>query len=213
MVHKISIFFFSLLLMIFAGCSAGFINTQDSGFQQKYEEYDYCRITATKQMRSNSCGIACLISILNYWQIDITEQSILIEFPKSKEEGYSITELKHIATIKGLTAYTFSMQEDSVSQLKREILKGRPVICATLFPDMLYFAYDVPIYGYVYRKLLWAIGPKKDHYLVVFGFGHDKFLIMDPIRGFVSISQKDFESCWKKKNYVVLLCAKESGSP
>jgi ABC-type bacteriocin/lantibiotic exporter with double-glycine peptidase domain len=189
------------------------MNTQDSRFQQKYEKYDYCGINATKQMKANSCGPACLTSVLNYWKIDITEQDIMTEFPKSKEEGYSIIELKHIATIKGLAAYVFSMQENSIPQLKKEILKGRPAICATLFPDMLYFAYDVPIYGHVYRKLLWTFGPRKSHYVVVFGFNRNKFLIMDPIRGFVSISQKDFESCWKKKNYAMLLCTRKSSPP
>ena len=212
MLIKISIIFCSLLALLFMGCSGASMNTQNSGFQQKYGEYNYCDINAVRQMEANSCGTACLTSILNYWKVDVTEQDILTEFPKSKKEGYLITELRDIAATKGLGAYVFSMTENSMFQLKKEILKGRPVLCAMRFPEMLYFAYDVPIYGYVYRRLAWTIGPKKDHYVVVFGFDRDNFLVMDPVRGFVSISEKDFEVSWKGKDYAVLLCAREGGS-
>jgi ABC-type bacteriocin/lantibiotic exporter with double-glycine peptidase domain len=182
-------------------------------FQKTYGEFDYCGIRAVKQTQSNSCGIACLTSVLNYWGIEITEQDILTEFPKSAKEGYPILELKQIAENKGLQAYAISMQEHPIRQLKKEILKGRPVVCAVHFPRMLYFAYDVPIYGQVYRNLIWTFGPRKSHYIIVAGVDSTEFLIMDPVRGFVSIDQKDFESCWKEKSHAVLLCARKREWP
>lgn len=200
-------------LVILTGCSATPMDTHSPQFQKAYGQFDYCGIRAVKQTQSNSCGIASLASVLNYWSIEITEQDILTEFPKSAKEGYPILELKQIAEAKGLEAYAISMQEHPLRQLKEEILKGRPVICAVHFPRMLYFAYDVPIYGHVYRGLVWRFGPRKDHYIIVSGMDSTKLLIMDPVHGFVSINQNDFESCWKEKNYAVLLCARKRGIP
>lgn len=216
MLRNISIItkvFCTLVMFSFTGCAAVPMNTHSPQFQQKYDEYDYCGINAVKQMDVNSCGAACLASVLNYWKVDLTEENILTEFPKPKKEGYLITELRQIAATKGLASYAFSMRDNPISQLKNEILKGRPVICATTFPVMLYFAYDVPIYGHIYRRLLWIFGPRKNHYVVVFGFDEDDFLIMDPIRGIVSISQKDFASSWRGKDYAALLCVRKSSSP
>lgn len=202
-----------LSLGMFAGCSTVSMDTHNLRFQQAHEQFDYCGIQAVKQIQRNSCGSACLTSVLNYWGIETTEQDILTKSPKSSKEGYSIVELKQIAGTKGLEAYAISMQEHPIQQLKKEILKGRPVICAVHFPRMLYFAYDVPIYGHVYRGLVWTLGPRKDHYIVVFGLDSTKFLIMDPVRGFVTINQKKFESCWKEKSYAVLLCARKQETP
>lgn len=211
MSHKsLMIFIYCCLsLGMLTGCSSVSMDTSSPKFQQAYEQFDYCGIQAVKQTQSNSCGSACLASVLNYWGIDTSEQDILSEFPKSVKEGYSILELKKIAKAKGLQAYAVSMQERTVVQLEEEILKGRPIICAVQFPRMLYFAYDVPIYGHLYRGLIWALGPRKDHYIVVFGLDSKKFLVMDPVRGLVPINQRDFESCWKEKNYAALLCARK----
>lgn len=124
-------------------------------------------------------------------------------------QGYSILELKNIAEENNLVAYAFAMNKEPLIQLENEILKGRPVICAMNYPVMLYFAYDVPIYGPFYRSLIWLMGPRKNHYIVVFGIDSTNFLIMDPAYGFVEITREDFESCWISKSYAVLLCARK----
>lgn len=206
MSHKGLMIICCLSLGIMTGCSPVFKDTNNPAFKQHYEAYDYCGIQAVKQAQKNSCGSACLTSVLNYWGIEMTEQEILEVFPKSNKGGYSLVELKQIAKAMGLEAYAISMQDNPVEQLKGQLLKGRPVICAVDFPYMLYFAYDVPIYGPVYRGLVWTLGSRKDHYVVVFGLDSTTFLIIDPVRGFVPISQKDFEACWKEKSYAVLLC-------
>lgn len=181
------------------------MNTQEISFQKKYHDFDYCAIEAVKQSRNNCCGIACLVSVLDYWEIKTEEQQILAEFPKSSEKGYSILELRNIAKAKGLEAYAISMQSKPVIQLKKQLQKGRPVICALKLPGGLYIAYDIPVYGQIYRKLLWMFAPKKNHYVLVFGLSKNEILIMDPAYGFASIPIELFHLSWSKRNYAALV--------
>ena len=197
-------------LLLITGCSPVLTNTNDPAFEHQYGTYNYCGIKAVKQIARNSCGIASLTAVLNYWGVDVTEQEIIKGFPKSSKEGYSIVELRDIAKGKGLEAYVVSLSENPAEQLREQLFKGRPLVCAMHFPRSLYFAYDIPIYGQVYRGLLWSLGPRKDHYIVIFGINSQKLLMMDPSRGFVAISEKQFESCWKKKNYATLICGRKN---
>jgi len=79
------------------------------------------------------------------------------------------------------------MTENPIEQLKKEILKGT-VICAVPLPYTFYALYDIPMFGAIYRKLIWAIGSRKDPYVVVFGISGSEFIIIDPDYGIVSIS-------------------------
>ncbi len=187
------------------GC-ATVVDTESVQFQDKYGNYDYCRIKAVKQKEKNSCGSACLTAVLNYWGIDITEEQILAKHPISSSRGYSLSRLRLIAIENGLEAYVVSMKDDYEESIKGHILKGRPVICAVEFPVNLHFANQLPIYGYIYRTLLWSVGPRKNHYIVVFGIYYNSFLIMDPEHGLLAISAKDFYDSWSQMDYASLVC-------
>ena len=197
------------LLISIEGCSSIPMSTEEPLFQKKYGHFAYCGLEMTKQHKSNSCGSACLVPVLKYWGLDVTEQEILDEFPMSPKGGYSIVQLKDIAKEKGLEGYALAMRLNPLQQLKENISKGRPVICAVRFPSYLYFAYDVPIYGQIYRTLLWWLGPRKNHYIVAFGIKDDEFLIIDPAYGFTTLHRKHLEDCWSKKAYTALLCARK----
>lgn len=199
-----------LCVMILSGCSPVFVDTAAPEFQERYQSYDYCGIRAVKQSRDNSCGSACLASVADYWDIELTEQQILTEYPKAPKEGYSLLELKAIAMTRGLDAYMLSMSDNPIQQLHEQLSKGRPVICAVSFPQLRYFAYDVPLYGSLYRAVAWSVNPRLNHYVVAFGFKEDELLVMDPVRGFVTMPYGRFESAWSKKKYAVLLCARKS---
>ena len=201
---------FTSLLLAFSGCCTMPASTEDPVFQSKYSQFAYCGFETTKQSRNTSCGSACLVSVLKYWGNIVSEEEIFHEFPVPSEEGYSVVDLKNIAKRNSLDAYALTMQRNPLVQLEEQVLKGRPVICAVRFPWHLYFAYDVPIYGQTYRTLAWIFGPRKNHYIVVFGIKDDKFMIMDPAYGFVTLSQKQFERCWSRRAYGVVLCAKKS---
>jgi ABC-type bacteriocin/lantibiotic exporter with double-glycine peptidase domain len=199
----------ALCSLLLSGCGQVLMDTDTPEFQDRYQAYDYCGIKAVKQTEKNSCGAACLASVADYWGVDLTEQQIQKAYPKPLKDGYSILELKAIAVSNGLDAYMLAMSEDPLSQLRQQLAKGRPVICAVSFPQSRYFAYDVPVYGPVYRALLWSIGPRLNHYVVVFGFDSEELLIMDPARGFVTLSSERFESSWSKKEYAALLCGRQ----
>ena len=192
-------------IVCLTGC-ATVVDTESVQFQDKYGDYDYCRIKAVKQNENNSCGSACLTAVLNYWGIDITEEQILAKHPISSSRGYSLSRLRLIAIENGLEAYVVSMKDDYEEAITGHILKGRPVICAVRFPVNLQFANQLPIYGYIYRTLLWSVGPRKDHYIVVFGICDDNFLIMDPEHGLFAISAKDFYNSWSRLGYAAIVC-------
>lgn len=212
-IPTIALLVLGVSLPVLTGCAGFPMNTTEPLFQKKYGNFDYCKLEAVKQARDTSCGTACLVSVLNYWGIEATEEELLAKLPELQKRGCSITELKLVAIAAGLDAYAFSMSDNPEEQLKNQILNGRPVICATRFPRGWYFAYGVPIYGQIYRGLVWAFGSRKNHYIVVFGIKDDDYLIMDPVRGFVSLSRKRLLSSWRQKQYAVLLCAKKRENP
>ena len=199
-----------LYLPLLAGCSSVPMSTEESLFQKKYGHFSYCRLEATKQSRSDSCGSACLVSVLKYWGVGVMEQKILAEFPTLPKGGYSIAKLKHIARTKGLETFALTMRQNPIEQLREQIFKGRPVICAVFFPRDPYFAYDVPVIGQIYRNWAWMYGPRKNHYVVVFGIRYDTFLIMDPAYGLTTLKTNRFLGCWGQKQYATVLCGRKS---
>lgn len=196
------------MLLLFTGCSSFPMNTQEESFG-RYKDYSYCKIEAVKQSQKNSCGSASLASVLNYWNIDITEKYILDNYSKSPADGYSILELVEISKSEGLNAYGYTMRESPEKQLEEQILQGRPVICSVNLPYALYFAQDIPLYGGLYRHLTWEIGNRRNHYLIIFGLNDKNFLAVDPSYGIVALNKKRFYSCWKKMDYCVLLAVRK----
>ena len=216
MLHKIptiTLLVLGVSLPLLAGCAGFPMNTAEPLFQKKYGDFDYCKLKAVKQARETSCGSACLASVMNYWGVRISEEDLLAKLPELGEHGLSIKDLKLIAIACGLDAYAFSMSDDPEGQLRAQILSGRPVICATRFPRGWYFAYGVPLYGSIYRSLVWAFGSRKSHYIVVFGIKDDEFLIMDPVRGFATLSRTRLLDAWHQQKYAALLCGRKKSPP
>ncbi|MHC4291849.1 MAG: cysteine peptidase family C39 domain-containing protein [Planctomycetota bacterium] len=201
------------LLCVLSGCSSALQDTADPAFKERYGAYDYCGIKAVRQTEKNSCGAACLASVADYWGVDVTESQILAAYPKAPKRGYTLLELKAISICNGLDAYMLSMADDPLTQLREQLSKGRPLICAVSLPQLRYFAYDVPVYNLLSQTMVWSIGPRLNHYIVVFGMDAEDILVMDPVRGFVRLSHKRFESAWSEKKYAVLVCGgkKEGG--
>ena len=198
------------LLLVLYGCSPRPTNTLKKSFIESYRSFDYCRLTVTKQTECYSCGIACIASVIKYWGKHVSEKQLLEEFPSSPKRGYWIRDLKRIAANKGLEAFVITMQRNPKESLHEQIFKGRPVICAINWPKGLYVGYDIPLYGPLYRYLLWEIGPRGDHYVVAFGVTDNKVLLMDPAFGFIDYDWKRFEECWSSLNFAALVCAKKA---
>ena len=138
------------------------------------------------------------------------KRELLEDFPSSPGTGYRLWELKNAAIAHGLLSYTVTMRTNPKQELKEQILKGRPIICAINFPRGFYFAYDLPMVGQVYRSLAWAVGERENHYVVAFGITDEQVLLMDPAFGFVAYNWKRFETCWSKLNFAALICARKA---
>ncbi len=197
-----------VVIVFFSGCVSRPLKVTDPSFVRQYGTYDYCGIKYTKQLRNNSCGTACLASVINYWGKSTSEKKLLTDFPVSPELGYSLNDLHDMATSYELMAYILDMRIDSQNKLFEHIRKGRPVICAVEYSRGIYSLYDFPVFGEIYRALVLAVGSKASHYVVVFGCKKGKLLIMDPAYGFQTQSWQEFEKCWAIKRYAALLCVK-----
>ena len=81
-------------LPVLAGCAGFPMNTTEPLFQEKYGEFDYCKLEAVKQARETSCGTACLASVMNYWGVQISEEDLLAKLPELGEHGLSIKDMK-----------------------------------------------------------------------------------------------------------------------
>ena len=198
-----------LIFAATAGCSRPTCTSQ-AFFAETYVGFEYCEMTVIKQSHSNSCGSASLTAILNYWGVETTERQLLEEFGPLPQDGFSIARLLTIAKSKGLQAYAFSMSPRPLEKLTEQIHKGRPIICIVKMPQALYVGYDVPLFGDIYRRLSWMIGPRRNHSIVVFGTKDDQFLIMDPAYGFTTFSNDDLSDAWGKQKNVAVLCARPS---
>jgi len=204
--YKRILFISVFLVILISGCSSAPMTTKDKLFD-KYLSYDYCKLDASRQSIDNSCGVACLSSVLNYWNIESSEDYLLRKY--AKESGYSILELSKISEDEGLRSYSLSMYESPKKQLDEQLSKGRPVICATMLPYALNSLDGIPLFGSTYRNLTWMLGHRRNHYVVVFGWNYKNYLVMDPSFGIISLDKKKFYKCWKDGGYCVLLCGKK----
>jgi len=192
-----------LILISVSGCTS-------TPIQKKFEHFDWCSVKAISQRRSDSCGSACMVAVLTYWGLTVTEKEVLLEFPPLPEGGYSIAQLKSIATVKGLESYALTMLPNPRRMIREQIMKGRPVICAVRLPTDLYFAHDVPLIGTIYRWWSWNKSYRKNHFIVVIGTNiNDEFLFMDSAFGYATLSWKHLRDCWGKRDFAALLCVKK----
>lgn len=151
-----------------------------------------------KQAGKYDCGIASLVSVLDYWDIE-AEQSVLSRtYPSNDEnEGYSIRELREIALSSGAQAFVLQGDKDF---LKEQLLLGRPIIV----PVYMVTGWTVNILGSnIY-------GGTYNHYVVVIGFSGDKVTVVDPDKGYRTIPERDFFKMWEVNERMSLLIAKSA---
>lgn len=202
---------FSYISLVIIACSALFScaslppTTEAPAFTRKFSGFEYCLVDVTRQSSQYSCGPACLVTILKYWEKDVSEDYLVDTYPNSEEGGYKLTELKEMAESEGLNAFALAMLSDSKEALKEHILSGRPLVCAMRLPRYLFLLDRIPLVKHNYRAMTWSVGTRKNHFVVVFGLSKKRVLIMDPASGFRVVSWKRFEQAWSKMNYATLL--------
>lgn len=194
-------------------------STKEPAFTGRYGSYTYAEVEAVRQSTAKSCGLAALSCVLKYWEKPVTEAELLAKFPVRSGLGHSLETLRAIAQEQGLMAFAVSFQPgrsgSPAAQLSQQLAKGRPVIAAVKLPQGRYFSDPVPIIGTLDARTVRPFGlvpatggqEYKLHYVVVIGESGDRYLLMDPAYGIVSVPSVALLPWWGDLGYAALLCS------
>jgi hypothetical protein len=154
-----------------------------------------------------ACGAHVLASVIRYWrpgEASVTGEAIFAAHPPADmASGYSMQELVELAGEHGLSAYGVRLE---AANLVEELEKGRPV----LIPIYLPFVYeqttslfdpDPPVVAQLKTLVLRPIGMASEitgagmlaHFVLVVGHAKDRFVLLDPVLGYRTISKSRLE--------------------
>lgn len=163
-------------------------------------------LKAIRQIRGNACGLASLVSVLDYWDVDAKQRELIRRYPPDHgEDGYSLGRLKRIAQKKDLEGYALY---SDLGFLREQIAKGRPVMVALLVPYNMYsldIIRKIPVYGKIFSYLTQAA--TYSHFVVVRSVRDNKVRIMDPLHGLKTLPKPAFKAMWDKMDNAALLVA------
>ena len=121
-----------------------------------------------KQDGYKECGVACLLSIIKYYNGNISINKLL-ELTHTDKNGTSFYNLREAALKLGLEALGFKVnKEEKRLKLKKIIL---PSICQ-------------------------IVDNNYEHFVVLYQVKLNKVIIMDPARGFRNVDIEDFLNSW-----------------
>lgn len=175
-----------------AGCANGKVVTlDDPKIESKLDGFKVVHLDYSPQAVSTLCGLACLTSVLNAWDVNVSQESILKEHPPADlKKGYSLGELRKISEDFELKAYCLEGDSDF---LKKHLKAGRPVVIAL---------------GEGASDEEGEDTKAPYHSVVVCGFGQDCFLVMDPNLGFLLLKKERLLTTWKQAGNAALLVAR-----
>mgnify|MGYP000394373195 CR=1 FL=1 len=164
-------------------------------------------IKVIKQINNYSCGLACLVSILDYWDREAKQQKLLDYYPPNKDsKGYSLGSLKKIAKKKyKMNSYAMF---SNFRFLRQQIEKGRPVMVALVVPHNMYkldIIRKMPVYGKIFEFLTQSA--TFTHFVVVTSVQKNRVKVMDPLHGLKKLPKESFQAMWDKKDNAMLLVA------
>ncbi|MEZ5971900.1 MAG: hypothetical protein R3C31_08860 [Hyphomonadaceae bacterium] len=158
-----------------------------------------------RQTDGPSCGAHALASVINYWRGAGTVQgdTIYSATPPSAPAGYSIAELMALARANGLIASGVRLDDAAII---RELENGRPVLVAVRLPSIYvqnrtYPGANTPVLGLVGSALSYRVGQVSqwtglemvDHYLLVVGYDDERWVVVEPVMGYRTISRDKLE--------------------
>ncbi|MBL8545089.1 MAG: hypothetical protein JNL81_01420 [Hyphomonadaceae bacterium] len=154
-----------------------------------------------RQTEGPSCGAHALASVINYWRGPgtIAGNDIYASTPPAQSAGYSIAELLTLAQANGLVASGVRLDNAAII---RELESGRPVLVAVRLPSIYvqnrtFPGANTPVIGYAGGFLSNRVGQVSeltglemvDHYLLVVGYDDERFVVVEPVMGYRTISQ------------------------
>lgn len=158
-----------------------------------------------RQTRGPSCGAHALASVVSYWRGPgaLSGDALFQATPPASPAGYSMAELMTIARASGLLTSAVRLSGDQIIQ---ELERGRPVLTPVRLPSIYVQQRtlpggDAPVIGWVRNTLIsragrvseWTRLAMVDHYLLVVGHEADKFVVIEPVMGYRTISLERFE--------------------
>lgn len=153
-----------------------------------------------RQTSGPSCGAHALASVVNYWRgpNTITGDALYSKTPPTREAGYSMAELLTLASNNGLQASAVVLPPQAVIA---ELEAGRPVLVPIKAPSIylqqrVLPGSEVPVVGVARNMLIgraarvseWTKVTMVDHYVVVVGHGDGKFVVVEPVMGYRTIT-------------------------
>lgn len=158
------------------------------------------RVNFVEQIDQTGCGAAVLSSVMAYWGISKSYDYIISKYPQRSELGYTLGELKQIASQQGLLSFSLIMNE---TNLIKQLEKGRPIIV----PVKVFLS---KFYEYLpnFTPFLGAL--KFSHYLVIFGFDNAGYWIMNPASGYSYLERDEFLKMWKEHKNAGLLISEKA---
>lgn len=207
---------FALALLV-AGCAVSpvaDVNTfAEESANNSFEVFDR-RMEATalvlpvvhdRQTDGPSCGAHVLASVINYWRGPgtIAGNAIYTNTPPAAPLGYSIAEILSLARANGLIASGVRLDDAAIV---RELESGRPVLVAVRLPSIYvqnrtFPGANTPVLGYAGGFLSYRVGQVSeltglemvDHYLLVVGYDEERWVVVEPVMGYRTISRDKLE--------------------
>ena len=157
-----------------------------------------------RQDSAASCGAHALASVINYWRPSSTSgDNIYTTTPPADPHGYTLAELQTLAIRQGLVASAVRMDKAGIID---ELEHGRPVLVPVVVPAFFVDRRAIPganapvigIAAGALRNQLARVSEithmaMVNHYVVVVGYDHDQFAIVEPVMGFRTITQERLE--------------------
>ncbi|MET0546214.1 MAG: hypothetical protein ABWZ40_07880 [Caulobacterales bacterium] len=158
-----------------------------------------------RQTEGPSCGAHALASLINYWRGPgtIVGSELYRAQPPVSPSGYSMAELMTLAAQQNLLASAVSIPEKG---LIAELEKGRPVLIPVRLPSIyvqqvILPGGDVPVLGTARNFMIsraakaseWSKAGMVDHYLLVVGYEPGKFVVVEPVMGYRTITAEKLE--------------------
>jgi len=198
-----------LLALVLAGCMPSNIdNIVQLTASGLLEETTYVTVAFVAQHNDYSCGLACLVSVLAYWDDPVSQAELLRRSPpENTKTGYRVDELKDIATGRNKLAYALT---GGTEFLELQIMNGRPIIVPLEMEYnhyMFNFMRKIPLYGRFFEYVTERFVPKFSHFVTVFAVSRATIWVMDPLFGVKAIPRDEFEPMWAAKKRAMLLVA------
>jgi hypothetical protein len=202
-----------LLSLLTAGCAINSNSTMaefaESSGSNSFEVFDR-ELTSSSalvldvqhdaQHSGPSCGAHVLASVVNYWRGPGTldGETFFRANPPADEMGYAMTELLALARGEGLLASAVAMPREGII---RELEAGRPVLVPVRLPSIyvqqrVLPGGDIPLVGIARNAVISRAGRVSEftslamvnHYLLVVGYDDERFVVIEPVMGYRTIS-------------------------